>query len=236
MEETAPVDLVQEQRNRGTGSVRVRLQVRLYPGKWDVEYLGDALQDAQCSLMRNDQRDVFESQMVDPENLSNTLRHRRGGLLKNYLSIHFEIGVPGIDSELIHALAVGEENARKETILPVIPFEHHCTGAVSKNDAVAVLPVCDLGKSVGAYHQDSLVSAILDELASDGDGINKPGTHRGHIKGRTKVGNAHLVFRNTCRRGHLAVWRRRGNDDQFNIVCFKPRRGDCGQPCMGGKV
>ncbi len=72
MEKTTSVDLVQEQRNSGACRVRVRLQVRLDSGKRDVEYLGDALQDASCGLVRNDYRDVFESQPVYAKNLLNT--------------------------------------------------------------------------------------------------------------------------------------------------------------------
>jgi hypothetical protein len=59
VEETASVDLVQEQRNCGSSGVRVPLQVRLHPGIRDVEYLSDALEYASCGLVRNDHRDVF---------------------------------------------------------------------------------------------------------------------------------------------------------------------------------
>src|SRR5450755_1856863 len=138
MKQTTPVDLVQQQRNRRSSGVRVRLQVGLYPGKWDVEYLGDALQNAQCGLVRNNHRDVFESQPVDAEDLQNTLGHRRCSLLENRFPVHRVVGVPGEDSELIHSLTLGEKNTGKEPILPFLPLQHYRTGAVSENNTVAV--------------------------------------------------------------------------------------------------
>src|SRR5271167_1753493 len=117
------------------------LQVRLYPGIRDVEYLGDALQDASCGLVRNDHRDVFESQSVDAENLPNTLGYRGCSLRLNFFSVHGEVGVPRVDGEMVHALALGEENAGKEPVLPILPLQYHGTGTVSENDAVAMAPV-----------------------------------------------------------------------------------------------
>src|ERR1019366_134601 len=60
--------------------------------------------------------------------------------------------------------------------------------------------------------------------------------HRRYIERGAAVADAHLGLRNACRRGHLAVGCRRGNDDQLNIVWFKPRRSDCVQPGTGSKV
>ena len=48
-----------------------------------------------CGLVRNDHRDVFESQTVDAENLPNAFGHRCCGLLLNRFSVHCEIGVTG---------------------------------------------------------------------------------------------------------------------------------------------
>src|SRR5208283_3506857 len=137
MEKPASVDLVQEQRNRGSCGICVRLQVRLYSGIRHVEYLGDALEDTGGRLVRNDHRDVFKSQPVDAENLPNTLGYRGCSLLLKRFSVHCEVGVPGVDREMVHALALGEENARKEPILPIFSLEYHGTGTVSENDAVA---------------------------------------------------------------------------------------------------
>ena len=53
----------------------------------------------------------FESQPVYTENFPNTLGHRGCSLLVNRFSVHFEVGVPRVDREVVHALAVGEENA-----------------------------------------------------------------------------------------------------------------------------
>src|ERR1035437_3942399 len=47
-------------------------------------------------------------------------------------------------------------------------------GAVSKKDAVAVVPVRDFGEGIGADHQHTLVRAVLDELAGDGNAVKKP--------------------------------------------------------------
>jgi len=111
VKETASVYLVQEQGNCSSSGVRVRLQVRLYPGKRNVEYLGDALEDAGGGLVRNDHRDIFESEPVYAENLPNTLGYRGCSLLENRFSVHREVGVPRVDCEIIHPLALGEENA-----------------------------------------------------------------------------------------------------------------------------
>jgi hypothetical protein len=46
-------------------------------------------------------------------------------------------------------------------------LSNHGTGTVSKNDAVAVVPVRDLGEGIGADYQHTLVHTILDELACD---------------------------------------------------------------------
>jgi hypothetical protein len=50
------------------------------------------------------------------------------------------------------------------------PFlEYDSTGGVSKNHTVAMVPVRDLGESVGANHQNMFVHTILNELAGGGN-------------------------------------------------------------------
>ena len=59
----------------------------------------------------NNHREFFESQPVYAENFPNTLGHCGCSLLVNRSSVHCEVGVPGVDSELIFSFALGEENA-----------------------------------------------------------------------------------------------------------------------------
>jgi hypothetical protein len=110
VELTAPVDLVQQQRNRGSSGVGVRLQVRRDSAEGDVENLGDPFENAGCGLVRNDHRDVFESEPVDAENFEDTLGHRSCSRLEDLLAVHLVVGVPRVDREMIYSFAVGQED------------------------------------------------------------------------------------------------------------------------------
>jgi len=110
---------------------------------------------------------------------------------------NFRLRVP--KNKQMYAVFRGSLPGRRSSGLPVLPLEYHGTGTVSKNDAVAAVPVRDLGEGIGTDHQRTLVHTILDELSGDRNGVNRPGTHRCHIERGAAVANAHLVLRNACR-------------------------------------
>ena len=107
-------------------------------------------------------------------------------------------------------------------------LQHGCTGAVAEEYAgVAVLPVGDGGKFLGADHEHGVVRAGHDKLLADFQSVNESGAGRFHVKCRG-IERTDLFLHEAGGGGEGHVRSDGGENDQIDIgrVHIGPFKGD----------
>jgi hypothetical protein len=97
--------------------------------------------------------------------------------------------------------------------------QHHRTGAVAPQDAVAaVVPVGDARQRFGADHQHVFGRAGLDELVGHAQCVDEAAAHGLQVERRLAVGHAELGLHDAGGAGENQVGRGGGDQQQVDIV------------------
>ena len=124
--------------------------------------------------------------------------------------------------------SIGTHARGEQSVAVLATLQHGCTGAVAEEYAgVAVLPVGDGGKFLGADHQHGIIRAGHDELLADLKRIDESGTGCLYVK-RCRIECTDLFLHQTGGGGEGHVRRDGGKNDQIDIgrVHIGPIKGD----------